>query len=251
MTKTRYLWIGLIAALCLNACILDNADEDKRSCTLIYCEDSITLTAIDRNMGTPVESFKGTVTTGGTTTAIECNVDKRSGPGYDCFGPNSVKIKGAPSNSVIVNIAGEPEEIIRLTPITREPNGPGCGFCTQASATMKVTNACTLIGCDDHIKLTLVDEAQQPITEFSGAVIVGDTRTELTCDATNTMGTNYTCAGNTLEVKGTPGSMIDVDLSAGGKVIKQQVMLTPTTTQPNGPGCSPICSSADATLTLQ
>lgn len=137
MTKTRSLLIGLFAALCLNACIL----EEEKSCTLIYCQDSVTLTVIDKAMGSPIESFKGSATVGGKVIDFECSPDKRGDTEYNCFGPNSVTIKGAPPNSVTVNITspGEPtEEIITLMPTTREPNGPGCGTCTQATATIKV-----------------------------------------------------------------------------------------------------------------
>lgn len=250
MTKINTLFFGL-AALCLNACILDS---DERSCTLALYEDGVLLTAIDYNMGTPVERFKGSATMGSTITEFECGYETISGPGYHCLGPNKVKIKGTPTDSVTIKItsSGVPtEETIALSPTTSEPNGPGCGFYTQAQATMKVTEACTLIGCDDRVKLTLVDAAQQPITAFSGTVTVGGAQTAITCDATTTMGTNYTCAGNVLEVMGTPGSAIDVDLSSGDKAMKQMVVLAPTTSQPNGPGCLPICSSAETTITLE
>lgn len=250
MTKTPAISFGL-AALCLNACILDS---EERSCTLALYEDNLMLTAIDYNMGTPVERFKGSATMGTTITEFECGDETSRGPGYECFGPNQVRIKGTPTDSVTIKItsSGVPtEEIIPLTPTTSEPNGPGCGFYTQAQATMKVTQACTAIGCYDHVRLTLVDAAQQPITAFSGTVTVGGVQTAITCDATTKMGTNYTCTNNSLEIAGIPGSTIDVDLSAGDKAMKQQVVIEPTTRQPNGRGCLPVCSIAETTITLE
>lgn len=113
------------------------------------------------------------------------------------------------------------------------------------------SNVCTEIGCQDGFTLTLVDEANSPVTTFSGTVSVGGIQTAITCDPNKTSGPGYTCADNSVTVSGTPTTTITVNLSAGAKQAQEVLTVTPRTVQPNGPECEPTCTQASATLTLK
>lgn len=131
--------------------------------------------------------------------------------------------------------------------------------------------ACTEIGCSDGLVVRgtpgppwpqgvyrFVVEADGITTTCTGALPLADCSTRaITCDREGVSITESGCAlppsehgFGDLQLPGTPES-ISVTVQLGDRTVGQQTFRpTYQTSQPNGPGCEPICTNGSVTLAL-
>ena len=117
------------------------------------------------------------------------------------------------------------------------------------------SQACTEIGCQDLLTLTLVGPDGQAISAFQGQVTSGQQVIDVTCAAGSSGGERFECDSNKLSVRVTPGAEVALNLrdQAPGSTLAYigAVALSPKTTQPNGPDCPPTCTQANATVRME
>ncbi len=125
------------------------------------------------------------------------------------------------------------------------------------------SEGCTLLGCEDSITLTFVDSGGDLITEtVTGTFSIDGTPYSVECSDENSVPPAVVCnedgsvsvsVGQAIEGEvSTLSAEFDVQTQSGSAsyMASTEVMVTQHN-EPNGPGCPPVCSRGQATITLQ
>ncbi len=113
--------------------------------------------------------------------------------------------------------------------------------------------ACTQVGCEDGLYITVEHLDGSPLDTFSGEATLDGESFDVSCDDGTGQGDNYLCLGNTLEIQdATDATEIHLDLVADDDTLRYQGTLTLdfAEVQPNGPDCPPTCLQASETIAL-
>lgn len=126
------------------------------------------------------------------------------------------------------------------------PLATGCG-----------SQTCTLIGCDDGVEVSLEPSV---VSTYGVEIVVDGVAGSFTCTEVgggwsldNEIGdvplAYRGCSGDGFTVEGTPATL-EISVTAQDGSWTGAVASNPTyqSTQPNGPGCGPICEIAEVTV---
>lgn len=114
--------------------------------------------------------------------------------------------------------------------------------------------ACTEIGCQDQVRLDVFGPGGEARSQFEGSVtIAGVTRSFVCPGGTGNDAAFIACSagGVTLFDVDATAAQLTADVTSGSDTFSGTLPIGGLTeSQPNGPGCPPICRSASAQLTF-
>lgn len=144
--------------------------------------------------------------------------------------------------------------IRRLAVVTLVAGAAGALIPTQTGCGLPPTE-CTLIGCTDGLRLRVLRPNGTPASDFRGTVTWdGEPRT-FQCSSSPSTDDNFNCTGNEIsfDTQALPRALeLRIDPLPDGSRFEGTITLPePVQTQPNGPGCAPICRFTSAEVTLQ
>lgn len=110
--------------------------------------------------------------------------------------------------------------------------------------------ACTEIGCIDHLRVSVLDDAAEPVRTFSGQADLSDgTTIAFSCTDGAGEGVGYTCYDNSVILQTSDES---VALRVGAAEGDFEDTLEPeyAISTPNGEECPPECHEAEVEIEL-
>lgn len=115
---------------------------------------------------------------------------------------------------------------------------------------------CNEIGCRNGVTFAVTDGSGAKVTTFSGDVVIGGQTVHVDCGGSAPENGDWSCSDGSVTVftASSIPSTVDVHLSSGNGNLSFDGTLNTeghTTSQPNGPGCEPVCEAASAAVVLQ
>lgn len=105
--------------------------------------------------------------------------------------------------------------------------------------------ACTLIGCNDGLSVTFKGSPPENFTLRLKAD--GQADINVTCPGGSTQ---FTCLPDRVMINNYTPTQVDVTYTAGDKTLTRSFTPSYTSSEPNGPGCGPVCRQASVELDL-